>query len=68
MGSKTTANHIERSRLVQDMITNNTQLSNGTHLELINPATAGKIAAVTRLRRERQPNGWQMDTNSGKRP
>jgi len=50
------------------MITNNTQLSNGTHLELINPATAGKIAAVTRLRRERQPNGWQMDTNSGKRP
>jgi hypothetical protein len=50
------------------MITNNTQLSNSTHLELINPATAGKIAAVTRLRRERQPNGWQMDRGKGPSP
>lgn len=57
MGSKTAANHIEKSKLVKDIATSSKHVFGGTHREMTSPATAGRIIAVSRLRRERQPNG-----------
>ena len=57
MGNKVVANHIEKSKLVKDIATSSRRAFSGTHLERISPATAGNIAAATRLRREHQPNG-----------
>lgn len=57
MGNKTMANHIEKSKLVEDIAASSRHVFSDTRREMTSPITAGRIIAVRRLRRERQPNG-----------